>query len=224
MRPRCFFHSRCDIDCISIDTDGALGVTLLAHDDIPAMDADPEGWGDAELSMILAMLSPDGGEYPVDGAQDLVAANRRIPIPLPDQAVAFVEIDVAAEIGDGLRNVEEEFSDECRYPEGTEARRFVFLRHLRDRSVEPHNRFIQTMKLMNEFRQGLAHFKRDSLVAGLDQRGQFAGVFGPLRGESRRGASTLTRSKWFVMLWRGGLSKTARRRCCMGAMPVHCTK
>jgi hypothetical protein len=81
VRPRCFLHSRCDVDCVSIDTDGALGVTLLGHDDITAMDADPEGRGDAELSMILAMLSPDGGEYPVDGAQDLVATNRRIPIP-----------------------------------------------------------------------------------------------------------------------------------------------
>ena len=45
------------------------------------------------------------------------------------------------------------------------------------------NAFIQTMKLMNEFRQRLAHFKRDSLVAGLDQIGQFAGVSGPLRGD-----------------------------------------
>ena len=45
------------------------------------------------------------------------------------------------------------------------------LRHLRDRSAEPRNRFTQPMKLMNEFRQRLAHFKRDCLVAGLDQLG-----------------------------------------------------
>ena len=64
---------------------------------------------------------------------------------------------------------------------GWSARRFILLRHRCDRSVELGNRFIQTVKLMNEFRQRLAHFKRDCLVTGLDQLGQFASVSGPLR-------------------------------------------
>jgi hypothetical protein len=60
---------------------------------------------------------------------------------------------------------------------------FILLRHLRDRLVEPCNRFIQTTKLMNEFRQRLAYFKGYSLVAGLDQPGQIAGVSRPLRSD-----------------------------------------
>src|SRR4029077_1586530 len=81
MCPRCVLHSRREVDGISIDADGTLCVTLLANDDITAMNADSEGRNDAKLSMILPMLSFDGGEYPVDGAQDLVAANRIVPIP-----------------------------------------------------------------------------------------------------------------------------------------------
>ena len=60
-------------------------------------------------------------------------------------------------------------------------RGFVLLRQLCDRSVEPRDRFVEIPQLHHERRQRLAHFKRDCLVAGLDQLGQFAGVSGPLR-------------------------------------------
>src|SRR5271169_2485482 len=63
MRPRCVLHSRCDVNRISMDADGTLCVTLFPHDDIAAMDADPEGRDDAELSTILAMLSSNGSKY-----------------------------------------------------------------------------------------------------------------------------------------------------------------
>ena len=46
-------------------------------------------------------------------------------------------------------------------------------------SVEPRNRFVEVAQLHHQRRQRLAHFKRDCLVAGLDQLGQFAGMSGP---------------------------------------------
>ena len=56
-----------------------------------------------------------------------------------------------------------------------------FSEQLCDRSVEPRNRFVEVAQLHHQRRQRLAHFKRYSLVAGLDQLSQFAGVSGPLR-------------------------------------------
>ena len=61
------------------------------------------------------------------------------------------------------------------------ARRFILLRHLHDRPVKSRDRFVEIPQLHHERRQRLAHFKRDCLVAGLDQLGQFAGVSGSLR-------------------------------------------
>ena len=59
--------------------------------------------------------------------------------------------------------------------------RFVFLRQLCDRSVEPRYRFVEIPQLHHKRRRRLAHYKRNCFVAGLDQLSQFAGVPGPLR-------------------------------------------
>jgi hypothetical protein len=56
-------------------------------------------------------------------------------------------------------------------------------RELRDGAVEPGNRFVEVAQLHHQRRQRLAHFKRDCLVAGLDQLSQFVGVSGPLRSD-----------------------------------------
>jgi hypothetical protein len=54
---------------------------------------------------------------------------------------------------------------------------------LRDDAVELGDRFVEIPQLRHKRRQRLAHFKRDCLVAGLDQFGQFAGVSRPLRND-----------------------------------------
>jgi hypothetical protein len=60
-------------------------------------------------------------------------------------------------------------------------RRFILLRQLCDDAIEPRDRFVEVAQLHHQRRQRLAHFKRDCLVASLDQLGQFAGVSRPLR-------------------------------------------
>jgi hypothetical protein len=58
---------------------------------------------------------------------------------------------------------------------------FLLLRKLCDGALKPSNRFVEVPQLRHERRRRLAHFKRDCLVAGLDQPSQFAGVSGPPR-------------------------------------------
>jgi hypothetical protein len=50
-------------------------------------------------------------------------------------------------------------------------------------AIKPRDRFFEVAQLHHKRHQRLAHFKRDCFVAGLDQRSQFAGVSGPLRGD-----------------------------------------
>jgi hypothetical protein len=63
------------------------------------------------------------------------------------------------------------------------ARRFVLLRQFCDDAVQPRYRFVEVAQLHHQRHQRLAHFKRDCLVTGLDQLGQFAGVSRPLRSD-----------------------------------------
>jgi hypothetical protein len=50
-----------------------------------------------------------------------------------------------------------------------------------DAAIEPSNRFVEVAQLHHQRRQRLTHFKRDGLVADLDQPHEFAGVSGALR-------------------------------------------
>src|SRR5205814_1839432 len=99
-----------DIDRGAVHPDGALGVSLLADDDLAAMDSDPEGRSDAELLQILAPLPPDRRKDGVDRPQDPVAPQRFAPIPQRNQTVALVKIDLAAVIGNWLGHIEEKFA------------------------------------------------------------------------------------------------------------------
>ena len=57
--------------------------------------------------------------------------------------------------------------------------RFIPLRKLSNRPLEPSDCFIEVPQLHDERRKRLADFNRDRLVAGLNAIGQFSGVFGP---------------------------------------------
>ena len=70
------------------------------------------------------------------------------------------------------------------------ARRFILLRKLCDGALEPRDRFVEIPQLHHQRRQCLAHFKRDCLVAGLDQLGRSRALLSPC------GAMTPTSVKW----------------------------
>src|SRR5271170_7132464 len=95
-------HSRGNVDRAAIDADRALGVALLADDDIAAMHPDAVSRRHPELRQIAALLPADRGKHRVDRAQYLVVAHRLMPIPDRDQAVALVEVDLTAVVGDRL--------------------------------------------------------------------------------------------------------------------------
>src|SRR5207237_10635611 len=80
-----FLHAGGDIDRGAVHPDGALGVSLLADDDLAAMDSDPDGRSDAELLQILAPLPPDRPNTGVDRPPDPVATHRFATIPQPNQ-------------------------------------------------------------------------------------------------------------------------------------------
>jgi len=84
------FHSRRYIDCPAINADGPLGVALLANHDLAAVDPDAEAGHDTELSLVLALLSPDRSKDCVDRPQDPVSSDRLVPVPQRDQPVTFV--------------------------------------------------------------------------------------------------------------------------------------
>src|SRR5262249_35944357 len=112
---RRLLHARGDIDGIAIDSDRSFAVSLLADDNLAAVDADTELWRDAKRRLISVTLLRDDGEHQVDGAQDRVIADCIVPGPRRDQTVAFVEINVAAVIDDRLRDVVQEFAHQVPY-------------------------------------------------------------------------------------------------------------
>ena len=107
-----FFHARCNIDRAAVDPDRPFGVALLADHDLAAMHPDAETRNDAELPLIGNLLSPDRGEHCVDRPQNPVSSNCLGPIPQRDQAIALIEIDLSAVVGDRFGDVEQELADQ----------------------------------------------------------------------------------------------------------------
>ena len=82
MRPSSFLHPGRDIDRIAIDTNRAFGVALLAHHDVAAVNTDAKLGRNAKRAHIGIALPRDRSEHLVDGTQDGVVTDCRIPIQI----------------------------------------------------------------------------------------------------------------------------------------------
>src|SRR5712671_2505817 len=119
MRFRSFFHSRRNIDRAPIDADCPLGVTLLADDDVAAMDPDPKVGDNCKLLLIIRLLVPDSAENRVNRPQYRVSLDRLAPPPQCNQTIAFIEVDISTVVGDRSGRVEQEFAEEGLRPDRT---------------------------------------------------------------------------------------------------------
>src|SRR4029077_5323969 len=78
---RRLFHSRSDINGAPVNADCTLRVTLLADNQLAALDPHPATWNNAKLLLKLGVLSPDRPENRIDRAQDPVVPDRLAPLP-----------------------------------------------------------------------------------------------------------------------------------------------
>jgi len=80
---------------------------------------DAEARDDAKLSLIFRPFPRYRREHRIDRSQNPVSTDRFVPVPQRDQAVAFIEIDLATIVGNRLGDVEEELADKGFYLNGT---------------------------------------------------------------------------------------------------------
>jgi hypothetical protein len=76
------------------------------------VDANAEAWNTTAKPFVEAAIVFDRLEHRIDGAQHSLVPDRRCPAPCGNQPIAFVEVEIATEIGNRLRHIGQKFAHE----------------------------------------------------------------------------------------------------------------